>query len=415
MTTSIESLTSGAAEERSSKSSSREVKNASSLKLENGDQILARDAALQKSDTDRNVASSRRGVGSIVNIVKGATASQTPADARPHHGEFFGHGKVLGGATIVPMRSEARTTGGSGHFLAQNQRNSTAYRNLPVHHITCPPQTSTGIHPVPFHVQSQDKVDSLTQCSNHPAMLIADNSAAGPVIHGGTLPGTPGIQADFSGHSRNGSQRRELVCYTNSNTLEHSKREDGGRFSGGSIQGRFLGSAIPWEMQDQHPEILDQSQSILITAIRGALGALGTAGISSTSRSEIPAGQELGGSTTFDEACRDLSGVANTEAVETSAEQNSKNDRENAMASGPSHALAENFKSASPGEAMIMAISRTESESSREVNNAYNDIGLVVTRTKGLEKILKDLFGATGERNGACVLGVTNCFVEKGG
>lgn len=30
---------------------------------------------------------------------------------------------------------------------------------------------------------------------------------------------------------------------------------------------------------------------------------------------------------------------------------------------------------------------------------AYNDIGLVVTRTKQLEKILKDLFGATGERS----------------
>lgn len=31
-------------------------------------------------------------------------------------------------------------------------------------------------------------------------------------------------------------------------------------------------------------------------------------------------------------------------------------------------------------------------------NNAYNDIGLVVTRTKELEKILKDFFGASGER-----------------
>lgn len=30
-------------------------------------------------------------------------------------------------------------------------------------------------------------------------------------------------------------------------------------------------------------------------------------------------------------------------------------------------------------------------------NNAYNDIGLVVTRTKELEKILRDMFGATGE------------------
>lgn len=30
-------------------------------------------------------------------------------------------------------------------------------------------------------------------------------------------------------------------------------------------------------------------------------------------------------------------------------------------------------------------------------DNAYNDIGLVVTRTKELEKILKDLFGASGE------------------
>lgn len=31
------------------------------------------------------------------------------------------------------------------------------------------------------------------------------------------------------------------------------------------------------------------------------------------------------------------------------------------------------------------------------VQNAYNDIGLVVTRTKELEKIMRDLFHATGE------------------
>lgn len=32
------------------------------------------------------------------------------------------------------------------------------------------------------------------------------------------------------------------------------------------------------------------------------------------------------------------------------------------------------------------------------VQNAYNDIGLVVTRTKELEKIMRDLFHATGKR-----------------
>lgn len=38
----------------------------------------------------------------------------------------------------------------------------------------------------------------------------------------------------------------------------------------------------------------------------------------------------------------------------------------------------------------------TDSRESDSTSNAYNDIGLVVSKTKELEKILKDLFGATG-------------------
>lgn len=45
------------------------------------------------------------------------------------------------------------------------------------------------------------------------------------------------------------------------------------------------------------------------------------------------------------------------------------------------------------------------------VQNAYNDIGLVVTRTKELEKIMRDLFHATGEREG----GYAVCRRGQGG
>lgn len=41
--------------------------------------------------------------------------------------------------------------------------------------------------------------------------------------------------------------------------------------------------------------------------------------------------------------------------------------------------------------------SATVGEHGDRTHNAYNDIGLVVTRTKELEKVLRDLFGATGE------------------
>lgn len=52
-------------------------------------------------------------------------------------------------------------------------------------------------------------------------------------------------------------------------------------------------------------------------------------------------------------------------------------------------------KGAAPAVAGAKVVAGGEGEVRH--NNAYNDIGLVVTRTKELEKILKDMFGASGE------------------
>ncbi|CAM9843832.1 unnamed protein product, partial [Scytosiphon promiscuus] len=46
--------------------------------------------------------------------------------------------------------------------------------------------------------------------------------------------------------------------------------------------------------------------------------------------------------------------------------------------------------------AAVAAAAGTGGDGEATQNNAYNDIGLVVTRTKELEKIMRDLFGATG-------------------
>lgn len=108
-------------------------------------------------------------------------------------------------------------------------------------------------------------------------------------------------------------------------------------------------------------------------------------------------------------------------------------DRDKGQTGGDLHTSAglglssEVARAASSSEvALGSGASGVDGDSSRR-DSAYNDIGLVVTRTKELEKILKDLFGATGQFarlrvtvgmitsssgvDKACVRGRFACFV----